>query len=271
MDFLKPMRSWLSAHRVLRKGKRVRCRDCREKVLPSVAKRNSGLCRTCFRITHPLPKRDPKDSPYHRNLDTPAGDLTDDQKRNQLSGAIRWGNERRIDELFSAGTEFLNKPAEHSLRTWLGDAIFVDCSLSILKKLVAVGCDVNAFLASDKSKSRPLGIAINKERIDVVEWLLGKGADPNLGRPLVSAINYKLEPDVQMAMLTLLLDAGADINRTFALFGDEEKRFTTLDWAELYGVSPEVIEYLKSKGAKKQWTDKATRSKKKELKHRRIV
>jgi ankyrin repeat protein len=216
------------------------------------------------------PDEKPKQSPYHQLLATPASQLTDDQKRDQLSGALSWKNESRIDELLSTGKDFLSKVAKHNSETWLAQAVTNNCGLSIIEKLFHAGCDPNGYVKSPK-ESRPLEIAVSNDRIDVVEWLLARKADPNIGRPIVAAINHEKSADTQLALLTLLLNAGADVNRTFPLFGDESKRFTVLDWAMLYKISPKVIEFLKLRGAKNQWTEETIRASQQELQMRRIV
>jgi uncharacterized UBP type Zn finger protein len=173
-------------------------------------------------------------------LDTPVDQLDDVQKRDQLAGAISWKNEERINQLLSGDIGFLSKRAKYSSETWLGQAVKNDCSISVLESLLAAGCDPNGFLKSP-NESRPLEIAVSKDRIDVVKWLLDHGADPNIGRPLVAAINYEKSPDLQLKMLTLLLDGGASINQTYPLFGDETKSFSVLDWACLYRISEDVM------------------------------
>jgi ankyrin repeat protein len=139
-----------------------------------------------------------------------------------------------------------------------------------LESLLAAGCDPNGFLKSP-NESRPLEIAVSKDRIDVIKWLLDHGADPSIGRPLVAAINHEKSSDLQLAMLTLLLDGGASINQTYPLFGDETKRFSVLDWACLYRISEDVINYLKSRGAIHHWADDKIAAAQRELKPRRIV
>ncbi len=262
--------SWLSSKPEL-VGERVKCTQCRNQVLTTIAADNGGLCGVCYRRKNPKPERDTaKPSPYHQLLETPVAELDDNQKRAQLSGAISWKNETRIDELLSSDTSFLAKRAKYSSETWLGQAVKSHCSIQVLEKLLAAGCDPNGYLRSPK-ESRPLEIAVSHDRIDAIKWLLENGADPNTGRPIIAAINHEKSPDIQLAMLKLLLDGGANINQTFPLFGDEENRFAVLDWAVLYSNSTKVIEFLKQRGATHHWpTDKINASQK-ELKHRRIV
>ncbi|ELP32530.1 hypothetical protein RBSWK_03543 [Rhodopirellula baltica SWK14] len=209
-------------------------------------------------------------SPYHQLLNTPAAELTDKQKRSQLSGAIHWRNEARIDELLSVDTVFLSKPAKYASRTWLAEAVYSDCGISIFEKLLAAGCDPNAYLKSPK-ESRPLEIAIDKDNLDAVAWLLANDANPNLGRPIVGAVNHEKSPETQLELLRMLLDGGANVNQTFPLFGDEDNQFTVLDWAELYEVSASVRQFLVARGATHNWTSETIRESKGELKTRRIV
>ena len=208
--------------------------------------RSDGASLTLFKRTERSePKSEnPKRSLYHRELEIPVEKLSDEQKRNQLSGAISWKNEARIDELFSVNTDFISVPP-NDIWTWLGRAISKDCPLSILNKLIAAGCDPNTPTQSP-DQSRPLGAAISKERVDLIEWILENGADPNLGRPLVSALQTD-SPDLQIKILGILLNAGADINNSYALFGDETQRFTVLDWAS----ADETKVFLKNRGAKR--------------------
>jgi uncharacterized protein (TIGR03067 family) len=207
--------------------------------------RSDGASLTLFKRTEGSEPKSaaPKSSLYHRQLEIPVEELSDEQKRKQLLGSISWANEGRIDELFSENTDFIwVPPSEYD--TWLGTAISKNCDLSILNKLIAAGCDPNTASQSPE-QSRPLGEAINTERIEVIEWILEKGADPNLGRPLVSAVTVG-STILQVKILEILLNAGADINNTYAYFGDETQRFTVLDWAS----DDETKAFLKDNGAK---------------------
>jgi len=207
--------------------------------------RSDGASLTLFKRTESSePKSETsKPSLYHQELEIPVDQLSKEQKRNQLRGAISWRNEERIDELFSENTGFISKPPTE-YHTWLGTAISKNCDLPILNKLLAAGCDPNT-ASQSPDQSRPLGIAIDNERVDVIEWILEKGADPNLGRPLVAAVRVD-STKLQIKILGILLNAGANINNSYALFGDETKRFTVLDWAS----ADETKAFLKDNGAK---------------------
>jgi len=273
MKLLETIRSWFGAGDEPDSNGRVKCVGCRNRILPTTAADNNGLCGVCFKKVNPKPKPDPnKPSAYHLKLDTPVDQLTDKDKKLQLTGALTWKNEKRIDEVLAGAPELVSKSPSYSNHTWLGHAVAKDCDIPILAKLLAAGCDVNS--CSEKTGSghlRPLEIAISNDRIEIVNWLLANRADPNLGRPIIGAINHRKAPDLQLQMLKLLLAAGGEINRTFELYGDEKQRFTVLDWAEMYNLSPDVIDFLKSKGAKKSWTNEMTRENQNKLGDRKIV
>ena len=213
--------------------------------------------------------RDDPNTRYENELKTPPTELSDRQNRRQIQGSIAIGNEGRIDELLASDTSFLVKPPS-KFTTWFGEAISDNCSISILEKLFAAGCDPNS-RSKSPDQTCPLEVAVRKDRIDVMEWLIDHGADPNLGRPIVGAIHFDKPPDIQLRILAILLDAGANVNKTFPLYGDENDRFTVLDWAILYDVSPEVIAYLERKGAKREYSSQRIAEMKLELKLRRIV
>lgn len=217
-------------------------------------------------ISSQNPAPSAKESPYHRLLSTPAAMLTESQKRDQLGGAISWKNEERIFEILATGNSFLAKVGKNKNKSWIGQAVDRGCSLVVLDRLLAAGCDVN-----EQIESRPLEIAVGQDRIDALGWLLRNGADPNLGRPIIGAINHSKSPELQLEMLELLLNGGADINKAFPLFGDEQNSFTVLDWAVTYRLSPKVIEYLKSRGALHKWPQEKIASAQADLKPRRIV
>jgi ankyrin repeat protein len=212
-------------------------------ILEQTAQDNSGLCAPCTKLIAPRPSR------YEALLKTSADKLTPQQKRDQLQGSIQNGNEPRITELLSGSPDFLSEPPD-DFTTWVGLAISENCRLEILAKIVGAGCDPNS-RSSSPDKTSALEVAVDNDRIDAIQWLLENGADPNLGRELIGAINFRKTPDIQLKMLTMLLDAGANINKSHALYGDETDRFTALDWSILYDVPDQVIDFLKERGAKR--------------------
>ena len=94
------------------------------------------------------------------------------------------------------------------------------------------------------TETTPLERAIDGKASDIVNELLLNGADPDLGRPLVGSIN--LEPEeVAFEHVKLLVEHGCDLNRIYDLYGDVDKGFTALDWAN---GKPKIAEYIRSQG-----------------------
>ena len=115
--------------------------------------------------------------------------------------------------------------------------------LEVCKALIDdFGCDPNA---GDEDEL-PLRLSIVFGFPDVCEFLLSRGADPNLDRDLVSAVNSDV-PENALIIAKLLVSHGVDVNKTFAMFGDESNRRSALDFASK---GSEVYEYLRSIGAK---------------------
>jgi ankyrin repeat protein len=122
--------------------------------------------------------------------------------------------------------------------------------VEMMKYLVRAGADVNAY---HPPHTTPLQYAIHQDRLpertDVVRWLLAHGADPNLGRPLISAMAPSCGDDAtSLELVQLLVEAGADVNRTYDIYGDPDSTFTALEFAEGSGRHA-VAAYLLSKGA----------------------
>ena len=238
-------------------------------ILEQTAIENDGLCARCYQRKNPKPAAESEETPYEKELRIPVAELTDRQKRDQLEGAIRFENVSRISELLSTGNEFICR-APHSTSTWLGEAVEHGGNLQILQKLLAAGCDVNSQTRST-DQTTPLQIAVRRENPEAIAWLLQQGADPDLGRPLVGAVHYQISPELQQRMLTLLLEAGADINQSYSLYDDESTRFTVLDWALLYDIAPEVVSFLRERGAKQQLDSDQLAAMKRDLKPRKVV
>ncbi|MFN5274343.1 MAG: suppressor of fused domain protein [Planctomycetota bacterium] len=116
--------------------------------------------------------------------------------------------------------------------------------LEMVKAMLDLGFDINAL--SGKEQSSALGIAVSNGHYELAEFLLKKGANPNLSRPMIGALNQD-STKKKLAFVKLLVDNGCDVNRIYDLYGDITKGFTALDWTK----DPEVVAYLKSKGAKK--------------------
>ncbi|GAB5405858.1 MAG: hypothetical protein Aurels2KO_40890 [Aureliella sp.] len=128
--------------------------------------------------------------------------------------------------------------------SWICDAVSSgsrDCVAAILD----LGFEINAVNLPEKFG--PLDQAIGDDgSLEILKFLLSRGANPNIGRPLIGAINVKDE-QLRMQMIKLLVEHDCDVNRLYPLYGDWDRAFTALDWAQS---KPEVVEYLEAKGAK---------------------
>ena len=92
----------------------------------------------------------------------------------------------------------------------------------------------------------PLSIASRHNSVRAVAILCQSGCNPNLDRCSVSAVNRR--DDHTIPILRLLIEHGLDVNQSFAMFGDESKRRTVLDFA---GDGP-AADFLRTHGAKTQ-------------------
>lgn len=86
--------------------------------------------------------------------------------------------------------------------------------------------------------------AIYVQSIDLARLLISRDANPNLGRPLISAINCK-DSALRRQFVELLVEAGVDLNQLYSLYGDMDKAFSALDVA-----SGDIADYLAARGAK---------------------
>ena len=167
--------------------------------------------------------------------------ITDDQRT--LFLAIESADFNVVSEFLNGRDDVLSTPPTSS-KTWLGEAARSG-SVEIVETLINAGCDVNCRTASP-DKLTPLESAILQERYNVAEFLLKKGADPNLGRPLIYAFGSRLSAESQLEFTKLLILYGADVNRLYDLRGDRAKEFTALDWTS----NQAVADYLRSQGGK---------------------
>ena len=126
---------------------------------------------------------------------------------------------------------------------WLSEAVDSG-STEIIEFLIKADCDVNS-QAATSDQTTPLETAVSLKSFGITELLLESGANPNLGRPLVAAVSGESAPHEQIKLLEVLLRFGADLNQKHDMFGDKERSFSVVEWAE----SPEVIEYLVEQGA----------------------
>lgn len=127
--------------------------------------------------------------------------------------------------------------------TWIGVAAR-EGRVEVMAALLDLGFDINALSLPERCTA--LGTAIGFKHWDLVRFMLDRGADPNLDRTTIRALNIK-DSARRQQVLDWLLDAGVDVNQMFELYGDPDNLFTALDWVE---EDPEMAAYLRSRGAK---------------------
>ena len=165
----------------------------------------------------------------------------------ELFRAISAKNPAKIKELCAGHPELVRdhktpRTATNIRETWLSLAIrFGD--FDALKAMIELGFSPNALNLPEGTTA--LEQAIWKLNDDMVSALLENGADPNFGRPAISAIN-KMTPEKAVEFLGRILKLGWDINRQYEMNGDPNKLFTALDWTR----QPLIVDFLKSHGAK---------------------
>ena len=167
----------------------------------------------------------------------------------RLGAAIMIGDAAMFRETLDANPDMMYY-TDVSTRSWLHYAISQGRT-EIMRDLLSRGFDVN--LAVNIEQVVPLTVAVNADfnpdRADMVRTLLAHGADPNLDRTLITAINPRRgDESVCLELVKLLVEAGADINRVYDIYGDPNNTFTALESAEARGLNS-VADYLRSKGA----------------------
>lgn len=159
--------------------------------------------------------------------------------------AIRFGDVRELRQLFNEHPRYVYG-VQSGINSWLKDAADY-AQIEVAEMLVAMGADVNSRLPFGAT---PLRAAIRSGKPEMVEWMLSHGAavdseDRGDDRLLISAIDTEPE-EVALRIVDLLTQRGADVNRAYTIFDDENNTYTALEWA---AGKPKVAQYLRSKGA----------------------
>lgn len=162
-----------------------------------------------------------------------------------IRDTIRSGNVEKVRAMLQEHPDLIN-PANPSL-TWMEVAAYSESvaaagGLQMILMLIDLGCDINA---SGLTQLSPLSSIVSEGNINVARCLLENGADPNLNRAVISAVNDGKRNSLEL--LKLLEQYGADLHRCFPL-GNTGKEINALSMAMLYK-KQDVVEYLKSKGA----------------------
>jgi uncharacterized protein len=116
--------------------------------------------------------------------------------------------------------------------------------IAVIEVFLAAGLDVN--WGRRDSGDTPLVGALDCGQYETAKYLLTRGANPNLGRCLIAALNSETN---SFELVKLLVENGVDVNQTWR-FGDEERGplFNALSWA-IDGGRTEIASYLRAHGA----------------------
>jgi ankyrin repeat protein len=84
---------------------------------------------------------------------------------------------------------------------------------------------------SVEGKLTVLNRAVGNGNIEMVKFLLERGANPTLGRNLITAASGSGVGQEREAILKLLLEYGGNPNVVYSMFGDKSNARTVLDFA----------------------------------------
>jgi hypothetical protein len=149
-----------------------------------------------------------------------------DAKRTQVFHAIRARDVQTVHRILSEHPEIRDAPAV--MNTWLEQAAKAG-STEMVQALLSLGFPINAVAGIEESTA--LTCAVDAGDVEMVRYLLDRGADPNLDRPLIAAISLRDEA-IGLQIAQILVRAGADVNTQFPWFGDARRGYTPLAWAE---------------------------------------
>ena len=140
--------------------------------------------------------------------------------------------------------------------SWLHRAAS-DGNINVIDALIDAGIDVNVDSRGTTEHDPPLSRAVSSGQLDAARHLISRGANVNLGRELIGAINVGTDFHQDTAsrramafeLVKLLVENGADINRWW-YFGDPKKGmiFNALSWA-IVNNRDDIADYLRARGA----------------------
>ncbi|WP_442481590.1 ankyrin repeat domain-containing protein [Aeoliella sp. SH292] len=159
----------------------------------------------------------------------------------KLLNVIEYGGVDELREVLADYPEYLQY--KYGATSWLSGAVYTG-SIDKCRLLIDLGADVNQVdQLTQKLSKVPLDTAIAKDNLAMTRFLLERGANPNQGRQIISAITGNKH---SLELVQLLEAYGADIHREFLNehTGQQMNALSTaLDWGK-----EDVAEYLKSRG-----------------------
>lgn len=160
-----------------------------------------------------------------------------------MYAAIKAGDADTVHELIRTHPDLLFE------RPFMGDSWLhtaADCtSIEVIDALLDAGLDVNVLRRG--GEETPLSYAVSLGTLETTKHFLRRGANPNLDRQLIGAINRE---DDSLSFVKLLVEHGVDVNQCWR-FGEDEPSspvFNALSWA-IAAEKDEVVQYLRAHGA----------------------
>jgi hypothetical protein len=156
-----------------------------------------------------------------------------------LSNSIHKGDVAEVLRLFGQHPEYL----QQRFRNWVPwlELACKGASLLMVQTLLDLKCDPNE---GRNQHETPLLSALGNDRPDIVRLLLDRGADPNKGRCLITAITGLKRCSLEN--VKLLEQYGADLHRVY-LNELSKTPMNALETAVAWG-KKDVEAYLRSKG-----------------------
>lgn len=122
--------------------------------------------------------------------------------------------------------------------------------VELVEKVLSLGLDPNEIdHPGGVSTTTSITSAIRCGNPAVLATLLNAGLTTSKNRPLITSLNLK-HSKVSARCLQLLLDANTDPNCLHSRFGNMDQAFTALDFAHERASPQEIIDLLRSYGAK---------------------
>lgn len=116
--------------------------------------------------------------------------------------------------------------------------------VSVVRALLDHGFNINVMRLPEKTTA--LVAAIREDQEEIVDLLLERGANVDIGRPLISALNQRKSAEMRLGLVKKLVAAGVNVNNLYPLYGDKTVLFSALDYTK----DVDVVAFLKSRGAK---------------------
>ena len=169
--------------------------------------------------------------------------MTEPQKLvQQLYLAIEEKNCKAVSDILKVHRHLLTDRIDDD-ETWICHAARSG-SVEVVSCLLDAGFDINALDLPEEFSA--LDAALDADNEELVVLLLKRGADPNLGRPMISALSSDQTTESSLQYVQLLLKHGADINKKYEWYGDPDDLFTALDFTK----DEKIIAFLRKLGAK---------------------